>query len=85
MKLEEYAEREKTGYFSRKLVTEGSTGYEPEDGDLIYFAPWGNLGFCYNTAGTGFSNQTIHIGKYIASLEQFELLEGQSVKVERVQ
>lgn len=85
MKLEEYAEREKIGYFSRKLVTEGSPGSDPENGDLIYFAPWGNLGFYYNTAGIGFSNQTIHIGKYKASLEQLERLEGQPVKVERVQ
>lgn len=85
MTLEEYAGREKIGYFSRKLATEGSSGSDPEDGDLIYFAPWGNIGFYYNTAGIGFSNQTIHIGKYNASLEQLEKLEGQPVRVERVQ
>lgn len=85
MKLEEYAGREKIGYFSRKLATEGSPGSDPEDGDLIYFAPWGNIGFYYNTAGIGYSDQTIHIGKYKASLEQLERLEGQSVKVERIE
>lgn len=84
MKLEEYAGREKIGYLSRKLTTEGSPGSDPEDGDLIYFVPWGNIGFYYNTSGIGYSDQTIHIGKYNASLEQLEQLEGKPVRVERV-
>lgn len=84
MTLEEYAGREKIGYFERKLTTEGSPGSDPEDGDLIYFIPWGNIGFYYNTAGIGFSNQTVHIGKYDASREQLEQLEGQPVRVEVV-
>ncbi|PAP96837.1 cyclophilin-like fold protein [Mesorhizobium wenxiniae] len=85
MNLEEYASREKIGYFSRKLATEGSPGSDPEDGDVIYFVPWGNIGFYYNTAGIGFSNQTIHIGKYNASLQELEQLEGKPVRVERIQ
>lgn len=84
MTLEEYAGREKIGYFERKLATRGSPGSDPEDGDLIYFIPWGNIGFYYNTAGVGFSNQTVHIGKYAASLEELERLEGQPVRVEIV-
>lgn len=54
MTLEEYAGREKIGYFARKLATEGSLGSDPEDGHLIYFVPWGNLGFYYNAAGIDF-------------------------------
>lgn len=82
MTLEEFAGREKIGYFSRKLATEGSAGSDPEDGDLIYFIPWGNIGFYYNTAGIGYSSQTIHIGTYDASLETLVQLEGQPVTVE---
>lgn len=72
MTLEEYAGREKIGYFERKLATEGSPGSDPEDGDLIYFIPWGNIGFYYNTSGIGYSDQTVHIGTYDASPEKLE-------------
>lgn len=46
--------------------------------------PWGNLGFYYNTAGIGYSDDTIHLGAYDASLDQLEQLEGQNVTVEVV-
>jgi long-subunit acyl-CoA synthetase (AMP-forming) len=53
-------------------------------GDLIYYVPWGNIGFYYNTAGIGYSDQTIHLGTYNASLAHLEQLEGQDVTVEIV-
>ncbi|WP_423066065.1 cyclophilin-like fold protein [Devosia sp. CN2-171] len=84
MTLEEFAGREKIGYFSRQLDTEGSPGSDPEDGDLIYFAPWGNIGFYYNTSGIDYSDKTIHIGKYDASRDELEELEGRPVTVEIV-
>ncbi|KVK53991.1 hypothetical protein L901_19085 [Agrobacterium sp. D14] len=84
LEIEEYAGREKIGYFDRKLTTDGSPGSDPEDGDLIYFAPWGNLGFYYDASGVGFSNQTIHIGKYNASDAQLDQLTRQPVRVERI-
>jgi hypothetical protein len=74
--LEEYAGREKIGYLPRPLTHHGSPGSDPEDGDVIYFTPWGNLGFYYNTSGVGYSDLTLHIGTYQASLEQLEELEG---------
>ncbi|HEU4324531.1 MAG TPA: cyclophilin-like fold protein [Roseiflexaceae bacterium] len=79
--LEEFAGREKIAYLPRELAHAGSPGSDPEDGDLIYYVPWGNLGFYYNTAGIGYSDQTIHLGTYDASLEQLEQLEGQDVTV----
>lgn len=84
MKLEEFAGREKIGYISRKLMVKGSKGSDPEDGDLIYFVPWGNLGFYYNALGIGYSDQTIHIGKYRATPAELARFEGQSVTVEIV-
>ena len=73
-----------SAYFNlpRKLKYRGSRGSDPEDGDLIYFVPWGNLGFYYNAAGIGYSDQTIHLGTYQASPEKLEQLEGQSITVE---
>lgn len=32
----------------KRLNTKGLSGYEPQVGDLFYFAPWGNLGIFYN-------------------------------------
>ena len=82
--LEEFAGREKIAYLPRELAHAGSPGSDPEDGDLIYYIPWGNIGFYYNTAGIGYSDQTIHLGTYEASLDQLEQLEGRDVIVEVV-
>lgn len=82
--LEEFAGREKIGYLPRRLAYSGSPGSEPEDGDLIYYVPWGNIGFYYNTADIGYSDQTIHLGTYNAPRGQLDQLDGQAVTVEVV-
>lgn len=79
--LEEFAGREKIAYLPRALAQAGSPGSDPEDGDLIYYVPWGNLGFYYNTTGIGYSDQTTHLGTYDASRDQLEQLVGQDVNV----
>ncbi|MER5338584.1 cyclophilin-like fold protein [Micromonospora sp. NPDC002717] len=48
------------------------------NGHLIYFIPWGNIGFYYNTDGIGYSDQTLHLGTYNATLKELERLEGQA-------
>lgn len=82
LKLEELSGREKIAYLPRKLLHNGSPGSTPKDGDFIYYVPWGNIGFYYNAAGIGYSEQTIHLGVYKASAAQLKLLEGKSVSVE---
>ena len=82
LSVEEFSGREKIAYPPRKLVSEGSPGSDPEDGDLIYYVPWGNLGFDYNASGIGFSDDTIHLGTYQASPEQLQRLEGEAVTIE---
>lgn len=84
MQLEEFAGREKIGDPPRELDVEGTPGSDPEDGDLIYFTPWGNLGFYYDTSGVGYSDATPHLGTYQASEEQLSALEGQQVSVQVV-
>ena len=76
LSLEEHAGREKVGYLPRAPTIDGSRGSDPEDGNLIYFVPWGNLGFYYNAEVIGYSDQTLHIGTYEASPEQLEAIEG---------
>lgn len=80
--FEEFNGHEKIGYLSRELTTEGTAGSDPENGDLIYYAPWGNLGFYYNTDGVGYSDATLHIGRYSATEDQLALLEGGGVTIE---
>jgi hypothetical protein len=75
--VEEFARREKISYLPRELRHRDSPGSDPESGDLIYFVPWGNLGFYYNAEGIGYSDATIHLGTYEASLDQLERLEGE--------
>lgn len=83
LEIQEYNGREKISYLPRKLDMEGTPGSDPEDGDLIYFVPWGNLGFYYNASGADYSARTPHIGTYDASREQLKLLEGK-VQVELI-
>lgn len=81
---EEFNGREKIADLPRELDWEGSPGSDPEDGDLIYFVPWGNLGFYYNTDGIGYSDQTIHLGTYDATKDELASFEGEETTVEVV-
>ena len=76
LRVEEFTGREKISYLPRRLRHRGSPGSDPKNGDLIYFVPWGNLGFYYNAEGIGYSDATIHLGTYDAPLDQLERLEG---------
>ncbi|HWV50558.1 MAG TPA: cyclophilin-like fold protein [Microbacterium sp.] len=80
--LEEFNGREKIAYPGRELAWEGSPGSDPEDGDLIYFTPWGNIGFYYDTSGIGYSDDTLHLGTYEATEEELSRFEGAQTTVE---
>jgi hypothetical protein len=80
--FEDLAGREKIAYLPRELNFAGSPGSDPEDGDLIYYTSWGNLGFYYNAAGIDYSDATLHLGTYDATEEQLSLLEGGVVAIE---
>ena len=82
LNLEEFAGQEKIGYLPRKLIISGAAGSDPEDGDLIYYVPWGNIDFYYDNAGIGYSDQAIHLATYKASLDQLKRLEDRPVAVE---
>jgi hypothetical protein len=86
--FEEFNGREKIGYLPRRLNTTGSPGSEPDDNHLIYYVPWGNLGFYYNTAGVAYSVrsgavQIFHKFRAIHGFPHEELAgRGMSVSVE---
>ena len=79
--FEEFSGREKIGYPPRRLTTEGSPGHDSEDGDLIYFAPWGNLGFYYNAQGIDHDERVIQLGRFDATREQLAGLESGDVTI----
>ena len=79
--VEEYAGAEKLAYLPRELDYAGSPGTDPEDGDLIYYTPWGNLGFYYDATGIDYSDDTLHIGTFSANEDQLSLLEGGPVTI----
>jgi hypothetical protein len=84
LELEDLSGREKIAYLPRELIYDGTPGSDPEDGDLIYFTPWGNLGFYYDASGIGYSDATLHLGTYSATPDQLALLEGEPVTVAAV-
>ena len=81
LSVEDLSRREKISYLPRELEHAGTPGSDPEDGDLIYFTPWGNLGFYYDATGIDYADDTLHLGTYDASREQLELLEDDAVEV----
>jgi len=44
LQLENYAQIERIAYLPRKLSNENAPrGFQPQAGDITYYAPWGNL------------------------------------------
>ena len=84
--FEDFAGMEKLSYLPRRLTTEGSTGRAPANGDLIYFVPWGNLGFFYNAErrDRSYDDRVILIGTVEAGYERLGDLETGPVSVELI-
>ena len=57
LEFEEFNGREKISYPPGGLDV-AESGHDPENGDLIYYVPWGNLGFYYNAAGIEFDEKS---------------------------
>ncbi|MCP2323935.1 hypothetical protein HDA40_002442 [Hamadaea flava] len=81
--FEEFAGREKISYLPRRLATDGSAGSAPANGTLIYYKPWGNLGFYYRAAG-GHDANLIPLGTVETGLDQLNRLEHGPVTVEAI-
>jgi len=77
---------EKIGDLPRRLTTQGSTGSAPANGDLIYFVPWGNLGFFYNAErrDAAFDDRVIPIGTVETGHDRLNDLETGPVRVELI-
>lgn len=86
LEFEEFAGMEKISYLPRNLTSEGSTGRAPANGDLIYFVPWGNLGFFYNAErrDKAYDDRVIPIGAIETGYERLDDLETGPVRGERI-
>jgi hypothetical protein len=84
--FKDFAAMEKLTYLPRRLTTDGSTGNPPANGDLIYYAPWGNLGFFYDAErrDTAHDDRVIPIGTVESGYEFLSRLEAGPVRVERI-
>ena len=82
----DFASMEKLGYPPRRLTIDGSAGGPPADGDLIYFVPWGNLGFFYDAErrDASYDDRVIPIGTIETGDERLSALETGPVRVERI-
>ncbi len=82
----DFARFEKIGDLPRRLTTQGSTGGPPANGDLIYFVPWGNLGFFYDTErrDASFDDRVIPIGTVETGYDRLNELETGPVRVELI-
>ncbi len=82
----DFARFEKIGDLPRRLTTQGSTGGPPANGDLIYFVPWGNLGFFYDAEhrDASFDDRVIPIGTVETGYDRLNDLETGPVRVELI-
>lgn len=81
--LEDYADTEKIGYPPRKLNTAGAPGgADPAVGDLMYYAPWGNLAIFY--ADAPYAGGLVHLGRIDSGIEALHGRSKLSATIERV-
>ncbi len=86
LEFEDFASMEKLSYLLRELTIEGSASTTPRNGDLIYFVPWGNIGFYYDVdrRDPSFDDRVILIGAIETGEDVLGRLEGGPVQVEIV-
>ena len=80
LEFEEFGGREKISYLAAPLATHGSPGSAPGDGTLVYYKPWGNLGFYYNATG-GHDDNLITLGTVESGMDGLDRIERSPVTV----
>ena len=81
--LEGHASTEKIAYPPRKLSTQGApAGFDPEVGDIAYYAPWGNLALFYKDFG--YSAGLIRLGRFDAGVEALSVRGSLNVTIEAI-
>ena len=70
--LEDYAWTEKIASLPRKLSTAGApAGFDPDVGDITYYAVWGNLAIFYEDFG--YADGLVKLGKFDSGIEALKV------------
>lgn len=83
--FEDYAATEKISYLPRNLSTDDAPkGFDPSEGDLTLYAPWGNLAIFYKDYG--YARGLIPLGKIETGVEKLAgIREDFTVVIEKVE
>lgn len=82
--LEDYAEVEKVAYLSLSLSTDNvANRYAGKQGDITYYAPWGNLAIFTQNSRVGSASGLIYIGRITQGLNELENLSSQQTIIIR--
>ncbi|WGE53498.1 cyclophilin-like fold protein [Actinobacillus equuli] len=87
MKLEDYASSEKIcSDIPKRLSTADSPqGYAGKQGDLTYYAPWGNLAIFYTDSHVGYANGLVYFGKLTSGLDALRKIDGEIITIKRAE
>lgn len=82
--LEDYIGKEKVSDLPRELTTEGSPdGYDPDVGDITYYAPWGNLAIFYRDFD--YASGLVRLGEIEGDLDALTASDSVEVTLELVE
>lgn len=79
--FEDYAGAESIACLPRKLDTRGEADSAGREGDINYYAPWGNLALFYRERGK--APGLVHLGVMHGGAQAVKALQGKGVKIER--
>ncbi|WP_257226439.1 cyclophilin-like fold protein [Rhodococcus opacus] len=82
LEFEDFAGNEKISYLPREVDDEETEGSILNQGDFLYYIPWGNVGFWYSFDPSTHAEDSLVLGSFEASLDELEYLEGRDVTVE---
>lgn len=81
--LSDYAGIEKISDLPKRLsTTDAPVGYKPSIGELIYYAPWGNLAIFYK--GFGYASGLVGLGKITENIKPLKVAGNVHVTIEQV-
>ncbi|OBW95221.1 hypothetical protein QS62_04305 [Gallibacterium salpingitidis] len=82
--LKDYAGAEKISPALLKPLPSNTNGYEGKQGDITYYAPWGNLAIFYRDSAVGYATGLIYLGKVEQNLAALDNLNGEKVTIRQV-
>ncbi len=82
--LDDYHKTEKVSDLPKRLSTQGTpAGYDPEVGDITYYAPWGNLAIFYRDFG--YASGLVRLGKFDSGIDSLQIKQPFEVTIEKIE